>query len=297
MGVLFGLLSALSFGISTAYWKNAARDTDYSFLVLIRGLIAVAIFGFFWLLYAFYGIETTEIINSNASRFDYLNAFLLCCCCSFGLFFFLKSMKYATVSITVALSSVNIFGILTTVYLVGESFSFTYLIAFSLVILGIVLTQKMKWKTSGFQWNKGTTYALLASLFWGVTYPLFKFVSPSIGALPLSFILESCVSVMAFFWVILSKKNIRQKSDSLPLFGKIQLLHYTVLALLLIGGTLFFNLAIQHISVFKLNLVGNFQYIVSIFLAIAFYKERLSTQQILGLLLIFCSIASTQYFV
>lgn len=297
MGVLFGLLSALCFGISNVYWKNAARDVAYSFLVLFRGLIAVAIFGLFWLVLAFYAIETTEIINSNASRLDYLNAIVLCSCCSFGLFFFLKSMKYAPVSITVALSSVNVFGILTTVYLVGESFSFTYLIAFSFAIMGIVLTQKMKWKTSGFQWNKGATYALLASLFWGVTYPLFKFVSPSIGALPLSFILESCVSFMAFFWVILSKKNIRQKSDSLPLFGKIQLRHYTVLALLLIGGTLFFNLAIQNLSVFKLNLIGNFQCIVSIFLATDFYKERLSTQQILGILLIFLSIASTQYFI
>jgi drug/metabolite transporter (DMT)-like permease len=168
MGVLFGLLSALSFGISNVYLKNAARDTDYSFLVLFRGLIAVAIFGLFWLLHAFYGIETTEIINSNASRLDYLNAIVLCSCCSFGLFFFLMSMKYVPVSITVAISSVNVFGILTTVYLVGEPFSFTYLIAFSFAILGIVLTQKMKWKTSGFQWNKGATYALLASLFFWV---------------------------------------------------------------------------------------------------------------------------------
>lgn len=297
MGVLFGLLSALCFGISNVYWKNAARDVAYSFLVLFRGLIAVAIFGLFWLVLASYGVVTTEIVNSNASRFDYLNAFMLCSFCSFGLFFYLKSMKYAPVSITVALSSVNVFGILTTVYLVGESFSFTYLIAFSLAILGIVLTQKLNWKYSRLEWNKGATYALLASLFWGVTYPLFKFVSPSIGALPLSFILESCVSFMAFFWVVLSKKNIRQKSDSLPLFGKIQLRHYTVLALLLIGGTLFFNLAIQNLSVFKLNLIGNFQCIVSIFLAIAFYKERLSMQQILGILLIFLSIASTQYFI
>lgn len=296
MGELFGLISALSFGISNVYWKNAARDTDYSFLVLFRGLIAVGIFGLFWLLILFYRIEITEIINRNARPIDYLNAFLLCCCCSFGLFFFLKSLKYAPVSITIALSSVNVFGILTTVFIVGEPFSFTYLFSFSFAILGIVLTQKLKWRDSRPVWNKGDAYALLASLFWGVTYPLFKIVSPSIGALPLSFIMESCVSFMAFFWVILSPKNTLQKSDSLPLFGNIQLRHYAVLAVLLIGGTLFFNLAIQNISVLKLNLVGNFQYIVSIFLAIAFYKESLTIQQIIGILLIFLSIAAAQYF-
>jgi drug/metabolite transporter (DMT)-like permease len=188
---------------------------------------------------------------------------------------------------------VNIFGILTTVFIVGERFYLIYVLAFSLAITGILLAQKINWKVYVFQWNKGSTYALLASLFWGITYPLFKFVSPKIGALPLSFILEISVTLMALIWAISDKK----KNYSKPIFEKVQLRHYLMLALLLIGGTMFFNLAIQNLSVFKLNLVGNFQFIVSIFLAITFYKERLSTQQISGILLIFCSIASSQHFV
>jgi drug/metabolite transporter (DMT)-like permease len=293
MGITFGLVSALCFGISNAYWKKAAQDADYVFLVLFRGLIAVSVFGLCWLIMAFGSFDVESIINRNATAADYLNAFMICGFCSLGLYFFLKSMKYAPVSITVALSTVNIFGILTTVLIVGERFDLIYVLAFFLAITGILLAQKLNWEGSVFQWNKGATYALLASLFWGITYPLFKFVSPKIGALPLSFILESSVTLMALFWAISDKK----KNYSKPIFKKVQLRHYLVLALLLIGGTLFFNLAIQHISVFKLNLVGNFQFIVSIFLAITFYKERLSMQQILGILLIFCSIASTQYFV
>ena len=293
MGVLFGLLSALSFGISNVYWKNATRDADYAFLVLFRGVIAVSIFGLCWLLFSFYGLESIEIINRNATSFDYLNAFLICGCCSFGLYFFLKSMKYAPVSITVTLSSVNIFGILTTVILIGEQLTFNYLIAFSLAITGILSAQKFNWKALSLDWNKGATYALLASLFWGVTYPLFKFLSPTIGVLPLSFILESCVTLMAMFWALNSKKNRNPK----PLFGKVQLRHYLVLALLLIGGTLFFNLAIQNLSVFNLNLIGNFQYIVSIALAIFIYSEQLAKHQIFGIFLIFLSIAYIQYFI
>jgi drug/metabolite transporter (DMT)-like permease len=165
MGITFGLISALSFGISNAYWKKAAQDVDYVFLVLFRGLIAVSVFGLCWLIMAFGTFDVEYIINRNATAADYLNAFMICGFCSLGLYFFLKSMKYAPVSITVALSTVNIFGILTTVLIVGERFDLIYVLAFFLAITGILLAQKLNWEGSVFQWNKGATYALLASLF------------------------------------------------------------------------------------------------------------------------------------
>lgn len=293
MEFLYGLLSALSFGISNIYWKKAARDADYVFLVLFRGLIAIALFGISWLCIVFYGLEFEAIININARKIDYLNAYMLCCCCALGLFFFLKSMEYAPVSITVALSSANIFGILTAIFIVGEKFTVAYLLVFLIAIMGILLSQHVNLQGSLFQWNKGATFALLASLFWGITYPLFKFVSPAVGALPLSFILESSVTLMALFWAIASKMTHHTK----PLFTKVQVWHYIFLALLLIGGTLFYNLAIQNLSVLHLNLINNFQYLVSIFFAIVIYREKLTNYQILGMLLIFLSIVLVQYFV
>jgi drug/metabolite transporter (DMT)-like permease len=101
MGITFGLISALSFGIGNAYWKKAAQDVDYVFLVLFRGLIAVSVFGLCWLIMAFGTFDLESIIKRNASAADYLNAFILCSFCSIGLYFFLMSMKYAPVSITV----------------------------------------------------------------------------------------------------------------------------------------------------------------------------------------------------
>jgi drug/metabolite transporter (DMT)-like permease len=89
----------------------------------------------------------------------------------------------------------------------------------------------------------------------------------------------------------------KKTNNPKPILEKIQVRHYLVLALLLIGGTLFFNLAIQNLTVFNLNLIANFQYIVSICLAIIIYKEQLNKQQILGVFLIFLSIAFSQYFI
>jgi drug/metabolite transporter (DMT)-like permease len=290
--VLFGIISALSFGISNVYWKTAAKDVDYPYLVFFRGIIASLFFGLLWVILAYSKTDTTGIINASASVGDFFRTIFLCLVCALGSVFFLKSMKYAPVSITVALSSVNIVGILVTVFIVGEQFSPIYVFSFSLAILGILLVQKFNFVNFSLQWNKGATYALLASFFWGATYPLFKFASPAVGALPLSFILEAAVTVVAFVWVLTRK----EKRSTVKLLSQAQLKLYGILALLLIGGTLFFNLAIQQVSVLSLNIIGNFQFVVSIVLGMLIYREKLTPRQFMGIALILLAIASTQYF-
>jgi drug/metabolite transporter (DMT)-like permease len=193
----------------------------------------------------------------------------------------------------VALSSVNIVGILVTVFIVGEQFSPIYVFSFSLAILGILLVQKFNFINFSLQCNKGATYALLASFFWGATYPLFKFASPAVGALPLSFILETSVTLTALVWITTN----RDKINVTQLLHKKLLKHYVILALLLVGGTLFFNLAIQQVSVLSLNILGNFQFVVSIVLGMLIYREKLTPRQFMGIALILLAIASTQYFI
>jgi len=226
--VLFGIVSALSFGVSNVYWKSAAKDVDYPYLVLFRGIIASLFFGLLWAILAFSKTDVTGLINVSASLGDFFGTSALCLVCALGLVFFLKSMKYASVSITVALSSVNIVGILSTVFIVGEQFSLIYVFSFSLAILGILFSQKFNFKNLSMQWNKGATFALLASFFWGVTYPLFKFASPAVGALPLSFILETAVTLTALVWITTS----RDKITVTQLLHKKLLKHYGILALL-----------------------------------------------------------------
>jgi drug/metabolite transporter (DMT)-like permease len=291
--VLFGIISALSFGVSNVYWKTTTKYVDYPYLVLFRGIIASLFFGLLWLTLVYSKTDVTGIINTSASFGDFFRTILLCLVCALGLVFFLKSMKYAPVSITVALSSVNTVGILVTVFIVGERFSPIYVFSFSLAILGILLVQKFNFVNLSLQWNKGATYALLASFFWGATYPLFKFASPAVGALPLSFILETVVTLTAFVWITTSRGKI---TVSQLLQHKL-LKHYGILALLLVGGTLFFNLAIQQVSVLSLNLIGNFQFVVSIVLGMLIYREKLTPRQFMGIALILLAIASTQYFV
>ncbi len=290
--VVFGIISALSFGISNVYWKSAAKDVDYPYLVFFRGILASLFFGLLWAIVAISKIEVKHIINPSASVGDFLGTILLCLICALGLVFFLKSMKYMPVSITIALSSVNIFGILITVFIVGEQFSAVYLFSFSLAILGILVVQKFNFKQFSLKWNKGATYALLSSFFWGTTYPLFKLASPAVGALPLSFILESAVTLVALVWIMLNRDKIKISQ----LLQKKLVKHYVILALLLVGGTLFFNLAIQQVSVLTLNILSNFQLIVAIVLGMLVYQEKLTSWQLIGIASILTAIFSTQFF-
>ena len=291
MYLLYGLLSSLSFGISNTYWKRAANDADYPLLVLFRGIIATVFFGIVWTIFSILSFPSNWLINHNATLFDYLSTIALCIVCSLGLVFFLKSMKYASVSITVALSSVNIFAILTAVLFLGERFTTISIVSFLFALTGIWMAQKISLSDIKWEWNKGATYALMASFFWGITYPLFKFISPAVGAIPLSFILELSVTIVALIWTL---NGIKKGSESAILKAK-QYRHYCILAFLLVGGTFFFNLSIQKVSVLQLNLIGNFQFIVSIMLSLWIYKERLTPIQLSGIGLIFFSLVCAQY--
>jgi drug/metabolite transporter (DMT)-like permease len=196
--------------------------------------------------------------------------------------------------LSVPLSSVNIFGILTAVFVLGEIFRSVYYFSFALGIAGILLIQSFKIdKKTGLHWNRGASYSLLAACFWGVTYSLFKFAASWLGAIPLAFILESCVTITALVWMLITPSpsfKIREKLSA----KNIQ--HYCTLAVLLVGGTLCFNLSIQQIPVLVINILGNFTLVVSITAGILFYKEKLTMQQLVGVGLLLGSIVIIQIF-
>jgi drug/metabolite transporter (DMT)-like permease len=291
ISVLFGTISAFCFGISNAYWKSTSREFDFTHLVIYRGIISSFFFGLLWVFIKYYHVGYFGVLGSSADITDYIKTILLCFLCSFGLIFFLSSLKYQQVSITAPLTSVNIFSVLTAVFVLGETFNLIYFFAFSLTLFGILLTLNFKFNSFN-RWSHGATYAVLASFFWGITYPLFKFVSPILGAIPLAFILESCVTCSAIVWA-----STRNKPNSIkPRLNSEYFKHAFVLACLLIGGTLFFNLAIQNLSVLSLNILGHLQLIVSVSIGIFFYREKLTLKQIIGISLILISILLTQYF-
>ena len=292
MPYLFGLFSAFCFGISNTYWKTAVKSNSFSELVFFRGIITSICFGITWFILSHFKINNSLTINGEATILQYLTTILICLVCSLGLVFYLLSLNYCPISISVPLSSINIFGILTAVIVLGEPFKPVYYVSFAMGITGILLTQSFKMGKIVIQWNRGATYALLASLFWGTTYALFKFSASWLGAIPLAFLLEFCVTLIALTWMYFSKLGTLINKEQLSIKN---VFHYCILAALLFGGTLFFNLAIQQIPILVMNILGNFTLIISITMGILFYKEKLSINQIAGVSLLLSSILIIQF--
>lgn len=289
---IFGLISAFCFGISNAYWKTAVKSNSFSNIVFFRGIIATLCFAITWLILSNSNNNTSLTINAGATFLQYIKTVLLCLVCSLGLVFYLLSLNYSPVSISVPLSSINIFSILTAVLILGETFKTIYFLSFAVAFFGILLSQSFQFDKKGIQWNKGATFALLASLFWGTTYALFKFSALWLGAIPLAFLLECCVTITALVWMLFSKSGSIKKNEQLSVKN---IKHYFILAGLLFGGTLFFNLAIQQIPVLVINILGNFTLVVSISAGLLFYKEKLTVKQIAGISLVVISIAIVQF--
>jgi drug/metabolite transporter (DMT)-like permease len=289
LAVLYGLISAISFGISNVFWKTASKNNTYPKTVFFRGIVVVVILGLTWIILKFFN-PTSFLITSNTDPYHYFIALLLCIVCSFGLLFFLKSFDYSKVGLIVPLSSINIFNILTAVLILHESFKTQYSIAILLSIIGIVFSQIGTTSKIHISWNRGATYSILASFFWGTSYALFKLATKWIGAIPLSFLLESTVLLMSLLWITGSKLSFLKNDVS-----KEHVFHYLILGVLLTAGTLFYNLSIITLPVILLNFLGYFSIILSILFARLFYNEKLKTHQIIGISLILVSIIVSQF--
>lgn len=290
-GLLFGIISTTCFGISNVYWKKAVVNNDFSRIVFYRGLLTVSLLGLLWFLMQSTGSTQALFIKQETARLtDVLLMIALCMVSSLGLVFYLLSLQYAPVSISVPLSSVNVFTILTAVLVLGEVFKPIYYFSFLLAGTGVwLINRRNNQAING--WNRGAAYAILASFFWGITYALFKFPAMWMGAVPSAFTLESCVMLTAFIW------NRFAAPVNYSIFAPVTLTqtkHYLILALLLIGGTLFYNLAVQLKDVLLLNIVGNLSLVISVVLGVVWQKEKLTVLQLAGLVLILCSLIVVQ---
>ena len=87
--ILYGVISAVSFGVSNSYWKKAALDVPYPALVIFRGVLATFLLGLLWFFIFKYNVDAFGIINPSATWRDYAHAIAVCMVCSLGLIFFL----------------------------------------------------------------------------------------------------------------------------------------------------------------------------------------------------------------
>ena len=149
LGFLYILLSSAFYGFSNAYWKKAIQDAPFLQVIFSRGLYTTSFFGLCYLMDYQWGIFTPWVgARPVFSTPQLVMSIGLCIFSSFGLYFFVRSMKSEAVSLVAPVSSINLFGLLTAVLFLGESWVFSYSMASLSVVGGVFLLFQSDWHFS-----------------------------------------------------------------------------------------------------------------------------------------------------
>jgi len=204
---IYPLLSATCFGISNAYWRKLEK-ADFSFqeAIFYRGFMGIVLLSTLWTI-----LQTTNNLTplvyldkSILSNYHWLQTLLVCIICSLGLVCFVPSLKHKIVAVSISLSSINIFGILTAVVFFGEVFLFKHLICLAIAATGVLLIAlKSTSTTKNINFDiRSIILPLLAAFFWGIGYTLFKIPLQWMGALTLGVIIEFTVWIVSIILLL-----------------------------------------------------------------------------------------------
>lgn len=282
LGILSVFLSSCFFGFSNAYWKKAVANQPFLPVIFVRGLYSCTFFFICCLLDGCSGVFQPWLGVSPTLTLDHISlSIALCLFSGMGLYFFVKSVKESPVSLVIPLSSLNIFGLLTAVFVLEETWKNSYYGAFLLVLAGIYLIyqQEIRFKSPKL-FLKAMLGGLLASFFWGVSYTLFKYPIAWLGVLRFTFLLElsvtSMVGLMIWMqgiqWSFMPQRPIR------------------ILAFCLVMGSVLLHVAYQYASITQIVFAGKFQLIISLLVGQLLYREKLSLNHWLGISLLITSI-------
>lgn len=265
-GIIYQLISMLSFGTSNVLWKNPQKRLPVFKIIMLRTIVSVILFGIMALLF----------FERKGSVFDWTIGFVISFTSFFGLIFYNLSLKESKVSHSVTITSISaIFSVLVSVFLYNEQLHLKLVISLLFVTSGLFFLESKK---PLIQWSKGTIYAVLAAFFWGTTFALFKIPVEKIGNYNFSFVLEISVLLGATILFLSTKKN---KTTHLPTISTY--LTVGVIGVLGFLGVLFYNMAIVKVPVSILSVMGAFTPVISIVISHIFLKEKFTKAQYIGM--------------
>ncbi len=282
LGFLYILFSSAFYGFSNAYWKRAIQDAPFLQVIFVRGLYTTSFFGLCYLADFQWSIFTPWLGIRPAYNLGQLAMSVGLCLFSFlGLYFFVRSLKSEAISLVAPLSSINIFGLLTAVLFLGESWGFSFSIATTCVVGGVFLFFQSDWHFSSISaFLKALGGSILASFFWGVSYALFKFPVAWLGVLPFSFLLELCVTLCVGVILIFQKQKWQQIPQN-PI---------RILALCIILGSVFLNIAYKTATITQIIFVSKSQLVLTLIFGQILYREKVRPLKLLGIALLLISI-------
>lgn len=259
-GYLAQFISMLAFSLSNVLWRYPLRKLSPAAAILFRSFFSV---GFF--------VIVLHLNNGFyfASGLLVLQTLLICLISFFGLYFFnIALTKDSTTATVIATTATFIFGHLTTIFLLKEKPTETAYLGMFIILAGIVLSDWHHIKKA--KLSKAILFGGLASLFWGLTFPLLSEPSKSLGFMQTGFILEISVLVMAFLGFLFTKTK-----NSLVPKNVIQNLPILILLGCLAGTAVVFQTyTYTQIPVHIAGAISASTHLLSIFFAFLLFKEK-----------------------
>lgn len=261
--MITAILGVFFMGVTDALWRPCILIHGHMKVLLHRTLLTTVLLGLY-----FISSTSSHQINIPMIGIALLSGLIA----GVGLYFLVKAFKTET---TTNVLFLNIFTLL-----ISQSVSFIlfkepivwkyYCIQIGLSIFTVICF-------NGFNFNlrKGIKYGLLASLCFGIAYPLAGIPIEKIGYQTTIFIQEAIILILFFCIGFYTKKT---KID-LKIYYDVKII---LLSLLSAIAVILFFYSYTVLQVYKVNLISNFHPIGGMCIAIILFKEHLSKYQILG---------------
>ncbi len=272
VGILFGLLSMLGLGLSSAIATVPIRQLGPRRAIFYRNVFTSLLLLVPALL-AFRSVDATALLwIAGISFIGY-----------FPLLAFYRALRSGAIGIVSPIGNASgAITILLAVLLFGESLSFAQGISFAVIITGVVLISLNPADIRGSKhalWKQGIPFAILAAFGWGLVFFLLKIPLGSLGP-------EANALFLEFGILVWSGLHFAIKRPFVPVRNKSLLFQLFAVGLLGAAGILFFNRGIAVSDVSIVSAVAFANPLVAVLYGRFAYGERLRRLQYAAILLI-----------
>jgi drug/metabolite transporter (DMT)-like permease len=272
LGVFFGVISMMGFGAQDFVMARASRrigafKTSLWFMAVALGLMALlSIFLF------------TSIALTTTVLLVLLLASLLSLV---GLLSFNKGLRVGNISVVATLG--NVWGAVTAVLgivLLGEKITLLQVFSITLIIIGtIMVSLKLRGMLRGSgHIGEGVEFAVITLFSWGIYYFLLGALVKDIGWFDTAFLTTLITVALFIVYGIATGSEMGIKRIDMPILFFIGLLS--------LFGFLAYNLGVSYNYTSIVAPISSASPIITILLALLLLKERLSTSQQAGIVLV-----------
>jgi uncharacterized membrane protein len=281
IAIILGLIAMVAFGIGNALAKIPLRSMPGKHLIFWRGLFSSIVLFVVFL----------AMINQTVFSIEYVALMMAIALIGyFGLSFFLKAVNEGEVSLVAPIANSNVvFTVLLSMIFFSEALSSIQIISIVTIIAGIfIVSGNLSFLGSKRDIAKGLSFALLACVFWGVTFFLLKIPSVALGPALSAFLLE-------FFQMIYAFLNIRMDRERI-IFPKKDIAIIFLYGIMIAIAGLAFSIGVTLGSVSLVSALAMSNAAITVIYGRIIYKERLHPIQYMGILMIILGTALISLF-